>query len=173
MSKPMKTAKAPAPKASRRGARARAKGDPLQNRERLVVMVAAVLVACSIGWVFMLEHVVPWQKQQEAQEAVWKVEKTVLEDFRLRADRDGTEILGWETQVFPRITLVTYVYRLPNTSDRKAFWWAYTPSTGKVERVKSVAEFVDAHLLPTVDQLHSDVTGVPGPLARVRHQNET
>lgn len=161
------------------GARQRRDPDRVPRRNRLSVMLGAMVVACSIASAFAIHRALPAMAAREAQRAVEAYEagrNNDLQRFQDSADRTGHEILGWETQVFPRLTLVTFVYRKTGSPERKAFWWAYDPARPadqRVHRVTSVQEFVDSYLLPTVDQLQADVTGIPGPLARVRHQNET
>lgn len=147
--------------------------DPARERQKLTVMVASTIVVLALLSVFAIHHFLPRQAAQRAEAAVLKAEEKILKTFEERADSQGIRILGWQTQVFPRVTLVTYVYMVPGSPDRKAFWWAFDPKTEEVNRVRSVKEFVDEYLLPTVDQLHMDMTGVPGPLALERHVEKT
>lgn len=177
-----KGAKAPRPRAPMASAPATPAGRPRTaaqdraERTAVSVMLGLCLFGLAIGYVFVSNELLPYLAAQEAQAAVSKVEKNILESFLKNGPQRGLEILGFETQVFPRVTQVTFIYLEKKTSERKAFWWAYTPGEdegNRVHRIKSVAEFVDSYLLPTVDQVHKDVTGIPGPLARVQHRLET
>lgn len=146
------------------------------ERHRISIMIALTLFGFSLAFVFVRQDLLPYLARKEAQEAVYKKEEAILEKFFAGARQKNFTLWGWDTQVFPRLAQVTYVYQEPDESDRKAFWWAYqsdAPEGEKVHRIKSVAEFVDTYLLPTVDQIHKDITGIPGPLAVVRHQKET
>lgn len=151
-------------------------GELRSERYRISIMIALTLFAFSLGIVFVRQDLLPYLARREAQEAVLEKERPILDRFFANAREKNFKLHGWETQVFPRVSQVTYVYQEPGQTERKAFWWAYQPGApeGKrVHRIKSVAQFVDQFLLPTVDQLHKDVTGIPGPLAIVRHQTET
>lgn len=144
------------------------------DRDQLAVMVAVGVLVLAFAWVFVTKQMLPGSEAREAEAAVEREEGEILRTFRERAAREGTEILGYESQVFPRVTLVTYVYQPQGSPERKAFWWAYDQVKGSLARVKSVQHFVDEFLLPNVDQLNRDVSGgIPGPLARVRHRDET
>jgi hypothetical protein len=139
-------------------------------------MIALTLFGFALSFVFVRQDLLPYLAAQEAQAAVRKKEGEVLDRFEANARRKGFRMLGWQTQSFPHVSQVTYIYQEPGKTERKAFWWAYKPKADegeKVNRITSVAQFVDEYLLPNVQQLHARVTGIPGPFAVVRHQEET
>lgn len=157
---------------------------PAEVRAELSIMAGLALFACSLVLVFVQHSLLPYLAGQEAIKAVQtfrspepenrgRSEEEILQRFREAMGPKGVRFLGWSTQVFPELTQVTYVYRDPESGDRRAFWWVHYPETGEVQRIRSIADFVDGHLLPRVKQIHEDVTGAPGPLALERHQAET
>lgn len=144
-----------------------------EERVHLSVMVSLTVFGLALLLVFIQHKGRPYLAAREAEDAVRKAEAEILSQFDKHAAAKGIQVLGFDSRVFPNLTQVTFIYVEPGSSERKAFWWAYKPDTGEVHRIKSVAQFVDDHLLPDIEQLHADVTGVPGPFARVRHLEET
>ena len=144
-----------------------------EERVHLSVMVALTLFGLALLLVFIQHKGRPYLAAREAEQAVRVAEAEILSQFDKHAAAKGIRVLGFESRIFPNLTQVTFIYQEPGSSERKAFGWAYRPETGEVNRIKSVAQFVDDHLLPDIKQLHADVTGVPGLLARVRHLDET
>ena len=58
--------------------------------------------------------------------------------------------LGWDTQVYSsRLVLVTFTYQdtNPGQNSYMAVWWAVDLEKGSVEKVRSMQDFADAHLL--------------------------
>lgn len=144
-----------------------------EERVHLSVMISLAVFGLALLLVFVQHKGRPYLAARQAEAAVKEAESEILGQFDKHAAAKGIRILGFESRIFPNLTQVTFLYVEPGSSERKAFWWAYEPDTGEVHRIKSVAQFVDDHLLPDIKQLHADVTGVPGPLARVRHLEET
>lgn len=144
-----------------------------EERVHLSVMVSMTVFGLALLLVFIQHKGRPYLAARQAEAAVQKAEAEILGQFDKHAAAKGIQVQGFESRIFPNLTQVTFIYTEPGSSERKAFWWAYKPDTDSVHRIKSVAQFVDDHLLPDIKQLHADVTGVPGPWARVRHLEET
>lgn len=185
-SKKAKKPKASSAKASdpTKGSRADSRGSELAEapelrqsqraRENLAALSSLLVFTFCIAFVFVRHHLIPYWAAREAEAMVRQKEASILAQFRQRAAQHDIEIEGWETQVFPRLIQVAYVYRQGPDRARKAFWWSYDPKKKELQRIKSLPDFVDNYLLPTVEDLRGeDIREFRGPFARVTHQEET
>ena len=116
------------------------------------VAICAFIALFTFLYLVYIGYVLPDQRSKRAIERVITKEGGAIKDFAAKAQKQGTVILGWETDLAYPICLVTYVYNdTPSTPDRKAFWWAVDlskPIDQSVSRLKSIDDFVDNHLLP-------------------------